>query len=35
MTVKFKFDYVLNLHNRNTYITSIERDGDKEDVAFK
>lgn len=35
MTVKFKFDYVLNLHNRNTYITAIERDGDKEEVAFK
>lgn len=35
MTVKFKFDYVLNLHNRNTYITAIERDGNKEDVAFK
>jgi hypothetical protein len=26
---------VLNLHNRNTYITAIERDGDKEEVAFK
>lgn len=35
MTVKFKFDYVLNLHNRNTYITAIERDGDKEEIAFK
>lgn len=35
MTVKFKFDYVLNLHNRNTYVTAIERDGDKEEVAFK
>lgn len=35
MEVKFKFDYVLNLHNRNTYITAIERDGDKEEVAFK
>lgn len=35
MTVKFKFDYVLNLHNRNTYITAIEKNGDKEEVAFK
>lgn len=35
MEVKFKFDYVLNLHNRNTYITAIERDGDNEEVAFK
>lgn len=35
MEVKFKFDYVLNLHNRNAYITAIERDGDKEAVAFK
>lgn len=35
MEVKFKFDYVLNLHNRNTYITAIEKDGDKEEVAFK
>lgn len=35
MTVKFKFDYVLNLHNRNTYILAIDRDGDKEEVAFK
>lgn len=35
MEVKFKFDYVLNLHNRNTYILAIDRDGDKEEVAFK
>ena len=35
MTVKFKFDYVLNLHNRNTYITAIEKHGYKEEVAFK
>ena len=35
MTVKFKFDYVLNLHNRNIYITAIEKDGDKEEIAFK
>lgn len=35
MEVKFKFDYVLNLHNRNIYILAIERDGDKEEVAYK
>lgn len=35
MKVKFKFDYVLNLHNRNTYITAIERDGVDEEVAYK
>ena len=35
MTVKFKFDYVLNLHNRNIYILAIERDGMNEDMAYK
>lgn len=35
MTVNFKFDYVLNLHNRSRYIQSIEKDGVSEDVAFK
>lgn len=35
MTVKFKFDYVLNLHNRNSYINYIERDGLEEEIAFK
>ena len=35
MTVKFKFDYVLNLHSRNTYIIAIERDGMDEEMAFK
>jgi len=35
MTVKFKFDYVLNLHNKNSYINYIERDGLKEEIAFK
>lgn len=35
MTVKFKFDYVLNLHNKHTYITTIERYGIDEDKAFK
>ena len=35
MTVKFKFDYVLNLHNRRSYISAIERDGVDEEIAFK
>lgn len=35
MTVKFKFDYVLNLHNRQSYITAIERDGVEEEMAYK
>lgn len=35
MTVKFMFDYVLNLHNKHKYITAIERDGVDEEVAFK
>ena len=35
MTVKFNFDYVLNLHNRNSYTQSIERDGVEEEVAYK
>ena len=35
MTVKFKFDYVLDLHNRQSYITAIERDGVEEEVAYK
>lgn len=35
MTVKFNFDYVLNLHNRNSYTQSIERDGIEEEVAYK
>ena len=35
MTVKFKFDYMLNLHNRNTYIQAIDRDGVDEEVAYK
>lgn len=35
MTVKFKFDYVLDLHNRLTYINAIERDGVNGDVAYK
>lgn len=35
MTVKFKFDYVINLHDRQRYTTSIDRDGVDEDVALK
>lgn len=35
MTVKFNFDYVLNLHNRTTYILAIERDGVNEEIAYK
>ena len=35
MTVKFKFDYVLDLHNRQSYITAIERDGVEEEIAYK
>ena len=35
MTVKFKFDYVLDLHNRQSYITAIERDGVEEEMAYK
>ena len=35
MTVKFKFDYVLDLHNRQSYITAIERDGIDEETAYK
>ena len=35
MTVKFNFDYVLNLHSRISYISAIERDGVNEDVAYK
>ena len=35
MTVNFKFEYVLNLHNKHSYITDIERDGVDEEVAFR
>lgn len=35
MTVKFNFDYVLNMHDRNRYINAIERDGISEDLAYK
>ena len=34
MTVKFKFDYVLNLHDKNSYIHAIENDGVDKNVAF-
>ena len=35
MTVKFKFDYVLNLHNRISYINAIEKDGVEDEVAYR
>ena len=35
MTVKFKFEYVLNLHNKHSYVTAIERDGIEEEVAYR
>ena len=35
MTVKFNFDYVLNLHSRISYISAIERDGVDEEVSYK
>lgn len=35
MTVKFKFDYVLNFHDKNIYINAIERDGIDENTAYK
>lgn len=36
MTVKFKFDYVLNLHDKYIYIRTIESDGVKAgNAAFK
>lgn len=34
MTVKFKFDYVINLHDRNIYTNAIENDGVDKNVAF-
>lgn len=34
MKVKFKFDYVINLHNKHSYITAIERDGATEEMAY-
>ena len=35
MTVNFKFDYVLNLHDKNSYINYIERDGMNDEEAYK
>ena len=35
MIVNFKFEYVLNLHNKHTYINAIEKDGMDDDVAFR
>lgn len=34
MTVKFKFDYVLNLHDKNIYIDHIEKYGVEDEVAY-
>lgn len=35
MTVKFNFEYVLNLHSKHSYITAIEKDGVEEEVAYR
>jgi predicted RNase H-like nuclease (RuvC/YqgF family) len=35
MTVNFKFEYVLNLHNKHSYIAAIEKDGVEEDIAYR
>lgn len=35
MTVNFKFEYVLNLHDKHTYINAIEKDGLDDDTAFR
>jgi hypothetical protein len=35
MTVNFKFECVLNLHNKNSYITYIEKESIDEENAFK
>jgi effector-binding domain-containing protein len=35
MTVNFKFDYVLTLHDRNVYKNNIEQDGVDEEVSYK
>ena len=35
MVVNFSFDYVLQLHNKDTYISAIEKDETPEEVAFK
>ena len=35
MTVNFKFEYVLNLHNKHSYINAIERDGVEDKIAYK
>lgn len=34
MTVKFKLDYVMYLHDINIYKNSIEKDGVEEEIAF-
>ena len=35
MTVNFKFDYVLNLHDKNTYINHIEQYGIEDEIAYE
>ena len=35
MTVNFKFDYVLTLHDKDSYINYIERDGMNDEEAYK
>jgi predicted RNase H-like nuclease (RuvC/YqgF family) len=35
MTVNFKFEYVLNLHNKHSYIAASEKDGVEEDIAYR
>jgi hypothetical protein len=35
MIVNFSFDYVIQLHNKDAYISAIEKDEYAEEVAFK
>lgn len=35
MTVNFKFNYTINIHDKHRYVNYIEKDGLKEEVAFK
>ena len=35
MNVKFKFDYVLNLHNKHSFLTAIDRDGETKENALR
>ena len=34
MTVNFKFNYTINIHDKHRYVNYIEKDGLKEEVAF-